>query len=77
MYAVIRDRADLADAVKLFYFESSARDFLAAECAGDATATVTALTETTERRILAALREHEELSITLQTGLGRRTRGTR
>lgn len=74
MYAVIRDRAMLTDAVKLFTFRASAEDFLA-EAGQDDSAVIVALTENTEARIMAALREAEELSTSLRTGIHRRARG--
>jgi hypothetical protein len=80
MYAVIHgEGTTVTECVHLFTFEREAReaaDWYFAKT-GSTTVTVTALTETTEARLIAAMRDEQELRLTLQTGLSRRTRGTK
>lgn len=60
--------------VALFIFRASAEEALAER---GSTYEIVELTEYAEARIREALRDEEELALTLETGLSRRTRGTK
>jgi len=77
-WAVIHGEGDtVIECVHLFRLEDEARDAAAWYFAktGSTTVTVVGLTENTEQRLIAAMRDEYELGATLRTGLGRKARG--